>query len=101
MGSSIEAVKHLSKDLGINEDVLIREGIIEYIKSRIKDCMRDRLEIISRYKTSSLDEFEKKVREGSIPEHPGWEDLIILENLENTIKKLKKELSHVGNVSFS
>ncbi len=101
MGSSIEAVKHLSKDLGINEDVLIREGIIEYIKSRIKDCMRDRLEIISRYKISSLDEFEKKVREGSISEHPGWEDLIILENLENTIKKLKKELSHVGNISFS
>ena len=101
MGSSIEAVKHLSKDLGINEDILIREGIIEYIKSRIKSCMRDRLEIISRYKISSLDEFEKKVREGSIPEHPGWEDLIILENLENTIKKLKKELSHVGNISFS
>ncbi|MCZ7394067.1 MAG: hypothetical protein ABOK23_11025 [Candidatus Methanoperedens sp.] len=101
MGSSIEAVKHLSKDLGINEDVLIREGIIEFIKSRIKGCMRDRLEIISRYKISSLDEFEKKVREGSIPEHPGWEDLIILENLENTIKKLKKELSHVGNISFS
>ncbi|MGB8217904.1 MAG: hypothetical protein WCE94_11445 [Candidatus Methanoperedens sp.] len=101
MGSSIETVKHLSKDLGINEDILIREGIIEYIKSRIKACMRDRLEIISRYKISSLDEFEKKVREGSIPEHPGWEDLIILENLENTIKKLKKELSHVGNISFS
>ena len=101
MGSSIETVKHLSKDLGINEDALIREGIIEYIKSKIKDCMRDRLEIISRYKISSLDEFEKKVREGSIPEHPGWEDLIVLENLENTIKKLKKELSHVGNISFS
>ncbi len=101
MGSSIEAVKHLSKDLGINEDVLIREGIIEYIKSRIKACMRDRMKIISRYKISSLDEFEKKVREGSISEHPGWEDLIILENLENTIKKLKKELSHVGNISFS
>ncbi len=101
MGSSIEAVKHLSKDLGINEDALIHDGIIEYLKSRIKECMRDRLEIISRYKISSLDEFEKKVREGSIPEHPGWEDLIVLENLENTIKKLKKELSHVGNIPFS
>ncbi|VVB89610.1 Uncharacterised protein [uncultured archaeon] len=101
MAGSIEAVKHLSKDLGINEDVLIREGIIEYIKSRIKASMRDRLEIISRYKVSSLEEFERKVKEGSIPEHPGWEDLITLENLENTIKKLKKELSHVGNIPVS
>lgn len=101
MISTDEAVKHLSKDLGINEEALIREGIIEYIKSRIRACMRDRLEIMSRYKISSLDEFEKQVREGTIPEHPGWEDLITLENLENSINKLKKELSHVGNISKS
>jgi hypothetical protein len=101
MVSTIEAVKDLSRDLGINEDILIREGITEYIKFKIKACMRDRLEIISRYKISSLDEFEKNVKEGIIPEHPGWEDLIILENLENMINKLKKELSHVRNVSFS
>ena len=101
MMSTDEPVKHLSKDLGINEESLIREGIIEFIKSRIRACMRDRLEIMSRYKISSLDEFEKKVKDGSIPEHPGWEDLITLENLENSINKLKIELSHVGNISES
>jgi len=101
MMSTDEAVRHLSKDLGINEEDLIREGIIEYIKSRIRACMRDRMEIMSRYKISSLDEFEKKVKDGSIPEHPGWEDLITLENLENSINKLKIELSHVGNISES
>lgn len=99
MISTSEAVKHLSRDLGINEEVLVREGIIEYLKSRIKACMRDRLEIMSRYKVSSVDEFEKKVKEGTVPEHPGWEDLITLENLENSINKLRKELSHVGTVS--
>ncbi|VVB97011.1 Uncharacterised protein [uncultured archaeon] len=101
MMSTDEAVKHLSKDLGINEEALIREGIIEYVKSRIRACMRDRMEIMSRYKISSLDEFEKKVKDGSIPEHPGWEDLITLENLENSINKLKIELTHVGNISES
>ncbi len=101
MVSTAETVRHLSKDLGINEDALIKEGIIEYLKSRIKVCMSDRLEIMSRYHVSSLDEFEKKVREGIIPEHPGWEDLITLENLETSINKLKKELSHVGNISKS
>jgi hypothetical protein len=101
MMSTDEAVRHLSKDLGINEEALIREGIIEYIKSRIRACMRDRMEIMSRYKISSLDEFEKKVWEGVIPEHPGWEDLITLENLENSINKFKIELSHVGNISES
>ena len=101
MISTDEAVKHLSKDLGIKEDVLVREGIIEYLKSKIRACMRDRLEIMSRYKVSSFDEFEKKVKEGTVPEHPGWEDLITLENLENSINKFRKELSHVGNLSKS
>ena len=47
--NAMEAIRHISKDLGINEDTLVREG--------------------------------------NIPEHPGWEDLIILENLEESIKK--------------
>ncbi|MEA1907678.1 MAG: hypothetical protein U9N43_01405, partial [Euryarchaeota archaeon] len=76
MASTIESVAHLSRDLGMTEETLIREGIMEYIKSRIKACMRDRLEIMSRYQVLSLDEFEKGVQDGSIPEHPGWEDLI-------------------------
>jgi len=59
--------------------------------------MRDRLEILSRYKISSIEDFENKVTDGSIPEHPGWEDMIIVENLENTISKLKKELYDVRN----
>ncbi len=101
MSSAIKTVKHLSKDLGINEDALIREGITEYIKNRIKACMRDRLEILSRYKITSVKEFEKEVHDGRIPEHPGWEDLIVLENLENSISKLRKELSNVRNISYS
>jgi len=58
----------------------------------IEACTKDRLEILSRYKISSIEEFEKKVSEGSIPEHPGWEDLIIVENLENSILKLKNKI---------
>jgi len=101
MASTIKTVAHLSRDLGINEETLVREGIMEYIKSRIKACMRDRLEIMSRYQVPSLDEFEKKVQDGSIPEHPGWGDLITLENIENSINKLKMELSHVGDISIT
>jgi hypothetical protein len=101
MTTAIDAVRNLSKDLGINEDTIMRESILEYIKSKIRACMKDQLEIMSRYRVSSMDEFEKKVKDGSIPEHPGWEDLIVLENLNNSINKLKEELLHVRNISTS
>ena len=98
MASSIESIRNISTNLGINEDVLIREGTVAYIKSRIKAHMRDRLEIMHRYRISSLDEFEEKVRDGDIPEHPGWEDLIVLENIEASINKLETELLHVKDL---
>jgi len=60
--------------------------------------MTDRLEIMSRYQIVSLNDFENKMQDGTIPEHPGWEDLITLENLEDTINKLKMELSHVRDI---
>jgi len=53
-------VRHLSKDFGINEDTIIREGIIEFIRSKIKACMRDRFEIMSQYSVSSQEELLKK-----------------------------------------
>lgn len=96
MNCTIEMVKHLSRDLGINENTLVQESIIEFLKSRIKACMTDRLDIMSGYQISSRNEFENKVQDGTIPEHPGWEDLITLENLENTINKLKMEHSHIS-----
>lgn len=36
--------------------------LLEYIKSKIRACMKDRLEIMSRHRISSMDEFEKKCR---------------------------------------
>jgi len=87
-------------DVGREEKNLTGMGYSN-IKSRIKACMWDRLEIMSKYQVSSLGEFEKRVRDGSVHEHPGWEDLIILENIENSISKLRTELSHVKNVSIA
>lgn len=37
-------------------------------------------------------EFEKKIEEGAIPEHPVWEDLIEVENLEAKLEKIEGDL---------
>ena len=101
MSSAIETVRYVSKDLGVNEEMLVQDSIVEYLKSRIKACMADRLDIMSRYQVLSINELESKVADGAIPEHPGWEDLMTIENLQNTIDKMKMELSHVRGVSTS
>jgi hypothetical protein len=36
---------------------------------------------------------EEKIREGVVGEHPAWEDLIVLENLEERAGKIRRELN--------
>jgi hypothetical protein len=48
-----------------------------------------------------LRELEDKIKTGQIPEHPAWEDLIVLENLEDAIARLNKDMEAVHNKLLS
>ncbi len=43
-------------------------------------------------KTLGSGEFEEKIKGGEIPEHPAWEDLIELKNLEAEIKEIDRDI---------
>jgi len=38
-------------------------------------------------------QLEKKIENGAVEEHPAWEDVILLENLEERIKNIREELT--------
>ncbi|MEA2075701.1 MAG: hypothetical protein U9O85_08225 [Euryarchaeota archaeon] len=44
---------------------------------------------------SSSKELEEAIKSGMVVEHPSWEDLIGIENLEDKIKKLGKEIESI------
>jgi hypothetical protein len=48
----------------------------------------ERLEILSRYGVTTIEELKEKIESGEIQEHPGWEDLIELRNIETEIKEI-------------
>jgi hypothetical protein len=52
----------------------------------------ERLGIPSRYQSSSKEELEKKIADGMAPEHPGWEDLIEVKNIENEIEEIENNI---------
>jgi len=53
------------------------------------------LEILKRYNVNSAKELEEKIRKGEINEHPAWEDLIMLENLEEMIKETSDDIRNL------
>ena len=42
--------------------------------------------------SSNVEELNHKITEGSVPEHPGWEDLIEIKNIEEAIKEIENDI---------
>jgi hypothetical protein len=92
MSENAATVERLSKVLGVSPDGLIRKGIEEFLQAQLRTCFAEIHEIKVRYNVKNALELEKKVQKGVIEEHPAWEDLIVLENLEDHAQKIRKEL---------
>jgi hypothetical protein len=92
MVENAAVVERLSKVLGVPPDELVRKGIEEFLEAQLRICFSDIHEIKTRYEAKSAAELEKKIEKGAVAEHPAWEDLIVLENLEERAQKIRKEL---------
>jgi hypothetical protein len=97
MVESTELVERVSKALGVPPEELIRKGIGEFVQAQLRNCLSETLELKTRYEVKSTAQLENKIRTGEVGEHPAWEDLIVLENLEERAKKIRKELKALQN----
>ena len=72
---------------------MLQESLKSYLLERKKELMNERLEMLSRYAVTNVDELETKIKPGILIEHPSWEDLIDLRNLEKEIQGIKDYIS--------
>jgi hypothetical protein len=82
----------LAQSLGLSEAQLFQQALQSFLREKRREAMQIRLEILSRYQVSNLAEMEEGIRTGNIAEHPAWEDLITVENLDARLE----ELVHLG-----
>lgn len=61
--------------------------------------MMEKTEIMGRYNVNTLNELEEKIKKGEIAEHPAWEDLIVLENLEDLIARITEDMETIQQTS--
>ncbi|MEW6381177.1 MAG: hypothetical protein AB1611_16440 [bacterium] len=91
--TSIEAIEKLSKKYSSSPDEFIRHGSTLAIQERKRDLQIERLEILARYdEVTTVEELEEKIREGTVSEHPAWEDLIEIKNIEAEIREIDNDL---------
>ncbi len=81
----IEVISHY---VNIDRESLINEGIRSFLTDKKKGIMLERLNILLRHHVISKEELESGIEAGNISEHPAWEDIIIIENLEFEAEKI-------------
>jgi len=85
-------VDRVSRALGVSRDELVKRGVEEFLKVQLRACFAEVHELEARYGIKGSEGLEGKIREGVVDEHPAWEDLIVLENLEGRARKIQGEL---------
>ena len=100
MAENTSVLERVSKVLGVPPKELVRKGLEGLLEAQLRICFAEINEIKTRYSIKTGEELERKIGNGSIVEHPGWEDLILLENLEDRIKNIRKELTALGQTTI-
>jgi hypothetical protein len=94
-----DVIKKIADDTGISIAELTTSGLIAFLREKKLKMMMDRLEVLDRYSVISSGELEKKIKNGEIPEHPAWEDLILLENIEASIGLIDEDIKVIQKSS--
>jgi len=83
----------IAQSLGMSEPELMQRALKTFLQEQRRELLHTRLEILARYGASSVAELETKIAESTVPEHPGWEDLIVVDNLDARLEELDAYLS--------
>ena len=90
--STLSDLEKMSQKYSDSAEEFIRAGVIMNLKEKKRLLQIERFEILSRYQATTVDELNQKITEGKAPEHPGWEDLIELKNIEAEIKEIANDI---------
>jgi len=82
----------VARRLGIPPEKLEHEAVEIWLRRKLALVEAEIAEILAKHNVRSIEELEERIRRGKVAEHPGWEDLIMLERLLEEKKKLSELL---------
>lgn len=95
----LETIEKISKKYSDSTNNFILHGSTLNLKEKKRNYQIEKLEILSRYEAATVEELEYKIKEDQIPEHPGWEDLIEIKNIEKEIEEIDGDIEYLQKSS--
>lgn len=91
-----DIMKKIASDTGVADvDGLTRVALLSFLRERQMKIKLDVLEILDKYGVDSSSDLQSKVKNGEIVEHPAWEDVITLENLESALTSIENDIHYL------
>ena len=85
-------IEELSKKYSSSPDEFLRNGSTLAIQEKRTNLQVEKLKILARYGATTVGELEKKIKEGGVVEHPAWEDLIEIKNIEAEMGEIDNDI---------
>lgn len=85
-------VEEIAHSIGMGEDTFVITASISYLAEKKRAYLKERFEILSRYSAVSSADLKKKISDGKVPEHPAWEDVIDIENIEAEVAEIDNDI---------
>lgn len=90
-----KAIEELSKKYSMSTTEFMKLGSINVLKERKRNLQIERLEMLSRYQMTTAKELEAAIKDSQVPEHPTWEDLIEIRNIEAEIREIDGDIKSI------
>ena len=90
--SALSQVEKISQKYAASTEEFIRSSVITNLREKQRLLQIERFEILARYQVSNAEELDHKIADGSAPEHPAWEDLIEVKNIEQEIGEIENDI---------
>jgi hypothetical protein len=87
-----KTIDSLSKKYSLSPADFIRHGSTLTLREKKRNLQIERIEILARYEAETVSDLEDKIKKGTVPEHPTWEALIEIKNIEAEIREIEIDI---------
>jgi len=87
-----KTIDSLSKKYSLSSQDFIKHASTLSLREKKRNLQIERIEILARYEAETVTDLEDKIKKGAIPEHPTWEDMIEIKNIEAEIKEIEDDI---------
>ena len=87
-----KTIDSLSKKYSLSPADFIKHGSTLTLREKKRNLQIERIEILARYEAETVTDLEEKIKKGAVPEHPTWEALIEIKNIEAEIREIENDI---------